>query len=62
MDAVQLRRYQLQEGTLAQWVDHWRHDVVPLRQQYGFSVLFACADHVNSQLCGPRVTTAPPRN
>jgi hypothetical protein len=49
MAAVQLRRYQLTEGALPEWVAHWRADVVPLREQYGFRVLFAYADHVNSQ-------------
>ncbi len=49
MSVVQLRRYQLAEGTLSDWVSHWREDVVPLRQNYGFRILFAYADHVNSQ-------------
>jgi hypothetical protein len=46
---VQLRRYQLEEDTLPVWVAHWRVDVVPLREAYGFRVLFAYADHVNHQ-------------
>jgi hypothetical protein len=49
MSVVQLRRYELAEGTLSDWVSHWREDVVPLRQEYGFRILFAYADHVNSQ-------------
>lgn len=46
---VQLRRYQLEENTLTDWVAHWRVNVVPLRAAYGFHVLFAYADHVNNQ-------------
>jgi len=49
MSVVQLRRYQLAEGTLPDWVSHWREDVVPLRQEYGFRILFAYADHLNTQ-------------
>jgi hypothetical protein len=49
MAVVQLRRYQLSENTLAEWVEHWREDVVGLRAEYGFHVLFAYADHVNHQ-------------
>jgi hypothetical protein len=47
--SVQLRRYQLSANTLAEWVAHWREDVVSLREAYGFHVLFAYADHVNDQ-------------
>jgi NIPSNAP len=46
---VQLRRYQLDPDMLAEWVAHWRVDVVPLREDYGFRVLFAYADHANHQ-------------
>ncbi len=49
METVQLRRYELAPGTLTDWVSHWHEDVVQLRQDYGFRVLFAYADHVNSQ-------------
>lgn len=47
--STQLRRYQFAEGTLAEWLPHWHENVVPLRQRYGFRVLFAYADHDNSQ-------------
>ncbi len=49
MASVQLRRYQLSENTLPEWVAHWREDVVSLREAFGFRVLFAYADHVNDQ-------------
>jgi hypothetical protein len=49
MATVQLRRYQLSEDTLADWVAHWQEDVVWLREEYGFRVLFAYADYVNHQ-------------
>lgn len=47
--AIQLRRYQFAEGTLESWLPHWREHVLPLRQEFGFTVLFAFADQVNDQ-------------
>ena len=49
MSVIQLCRYQLTEGVLADWAAHWRQNVMPLRLKFGFNVLFAFADHVNSQ-------------
>jgi hypothetical protein len=49
MPTVQLRRYDINPGELDGWVAHWRENVLPIRQQFGFTVLFAHADHVNSQ-------------
>lgn len=49
MSVTQLRRYQLAEGALAAWAEHWRENVLPLRRAFGFEVLFAYADHANSQ-------------
>ena len=41
---VQLRRYVLEPGRLADFLA-WFPTVVPVREQYGFRVLFALADH-----------------
>lgn len=49
MSTVQLRRYEVAPGQLEAWAAHWRENVLPLRQEFGFKVLFAYADHDNSQ-------------
>jgi hypothetical protein len=49
MSVIQLRSYQLAEGTLPGWAEHWRQHVLPLRQAFGFEIVFAYADHDNSQ-------------
>jgi hypothetical protein len=41
---VQLRRYVLEPGKLADFLT-WFPTLVPVREQYGFRVLFALADH-----------------
>ena len=41
---VPLRRYVLEPGRLADFLA-WFPTVVPVREQYGFRVLFALADH-----------------
>lgn len=43
MTTVQLRRYELAEGSMDAFVERW-HDIVPVREQFGFRVLFAFAD------------------
>ncbi|MEN2738334.1 NIPSNAP family protein [Microbacterium sp. X-17] len=47
--AIQLRRYQFAPGTLAEFLPYFPTRAVPLRASYGFSVVFAYADHVNEQ-------------
>ena len=44
METVQLRRYVLQPGRMADFLA-WFPQLVPVRAQYGFRVLFALADH-----------------
>ena len=38
---IQIRRYRIGEGKLEEFVDGWRAGVVPLREQYGFTLLGA---------------------
>lgn len=38
---VQLRRYLIKEGKLDQFITEWRTEVVPLREQFGFTFLGA---------------------
>lgn len=49
MAVTQLRRYVVDPEGFAGWIEHWRQNVAPLREQYGFRVRFAFADHDNSQ-------------
>ena len=41
---VQLRRYQVEPGRMADFLA-WFPTLVPVREQYGFRLLFALADH-----------------
>ena len=43
MTTIQLRRYVMEPGRLGALVD-WYPAIVPVREQYGFRVLFALAD------------------
>ena len=43
MSTVQLRRYRIRPGEMEAFVAWW-HGVVPVREQYGFRVLFALVD------------------
>lgn len=47
MSTVQLRRYRIEPGRMADFVD-WFPTLLPVREQYGFSVRFAYADHALS--------------
>jgi hypothetical protein len=40
MSGVQLRRYEVKRGEFEQFVTAWR-DLVPIRERYGFEVLWA---------------------
>ena len=44
MSTVQLRRYRLEPGRLPEFLA-WFPTVLPVREQYGFRVVFAYADH-----------------
>ncbi len=44
MTTVQLRRYRLEPGRTAEFLA-WFPTVLPVREQYGFRVLSAYADH-----------------
>ena len=44
MSTVQLRRYRLEPGRLPEFLA-WFPTVLPVREQYGFRVVFALADH-----------------
>jgi hypothetical protein len=48
MSTVQLRRYQVNPGQMDDFVAWW-HGIVPVRQKYGFSVLFAFVDESTNQ-------------
>ncbi|OMQ14234.1 hypothetical protein A7K94_0218060 [Modestobacter sp. VKM Ac-2676] len=43
METVQLRRYQLEPGRMADFLA-WFPTLTPVREQYGFRLLFALAD------------------
>ena len=43
METVQLRRYLIEPGRMADFLA-WFPTIVPVREQYGFRVLFALAD------------------
>jgi hypothetical protein len=49
MNTVQLRRYQILHGEMDAYVEWWRHSVLPIREQYGFDVLFAFVDESTNQ-------------
>ncbi|WP_369140430.1 hypothetical protein [Modestobacter versicolor] len=44
METVQLRRYVLEPGRMADFLA-WFPSVVPVREQFGFRVLFALTEH-----------------
>ena len=44
MTTVQLRRYRIEPGRLPEFLA-WFPSVLPVREQYGFRVVFAYADH-----------------
>ena len=44
MTTVQLRRYEFEPGRLADFLP-WFPTLVPVRERYGFRLLFALADH-----------------
>jgi hypothetical protein len=46
METVQLRHYKLEPGRMADFLA-WFPNLVPVRTQYGFRVLFAYADEAN---------------
>ncbi len=46
MTTVQLRRYQVEPGRMADFLA-WFPALRPVREQYGFRLLFAYADEVN---------------
>ena len=44
MTTVQLRRYRLEPGRMADFLA-WFPTVLPVREQFGFRIVFAYADH-----------------
>ena len=44
MSTVQLRRYRLEPGRMGDFLA-WFPSVLPVREQFGFRVVFAYADH-----------------
>jgi hypothetical protein len=46
VSTVQLRRYQVEPGRMADFLA-WFPDLTPIRAQYGFRLLFAYADEAN---------------
>jgi hypothetical protein len=46
VSTVQLRRYQVEPGRMADFLA-WFPDLAPVRAQYGFRLLFAYADEAN---------------
>jgi hypothetical protein len=49
MPTVQLRRYQLRPGEMDAFIDWWAGGILGVRQQFGFTVLFAYADASTNQ-------------
>ncbi|HTK06013.1 MAG TPA: NIPSNAP family protein [Ktedonobacteraceae bacterium] len=41
MTEYQLRIYRIKPGTMAEFIEGWRKHMVPLREKYGFTVLYA---------------------
>jgi cation diffusion facilitator CzcD-associated flavoprotein CzcO len=48
MGHVQLRRYVIKEGRYDEFLAFWR-GLVPIRERYGYTILFAFADRANHQ-------------
>jgi hypothetical protein len=48
MSAIQLRRYNLIPAEVDGFVGWWLQNVVPVRQQFGFRVVFAYIDRENA--------------
>lgn len=46
---TQLRTYTVREGTLDEWVERWRAEIVPLRRGLGFTIGGAWTDRERSQ-------------
>jgi hypothetical protein len=40
----QVRVYEVKPGEMAEWLDEWRREIVPLRAKHGFNVVGAWAD------------------
>ena len=38
MPTYQLRRYLIQPTEMDNWLEEWRHEIVPLRERFGFRV------------------------
>jgi NIPSNAP len=41
MTEYQLRIYHIKPGTMAEFVEGWRKHIIPVREKYGFKVLYA---------------------
>jgi hypothetical protein len=48
VSTVQLRRYEIVPGEMAAFVEWW-HTIVPVREQYGFRILFALVDESTNE-------------
>lgn len=46
--AIQLRRYELVPGEMDSFLA-WFPNIIPVREKYGFKVVFACADRENNE-------------
>jgi ribosomal protein L11 methylase PrmA len=46
---MQMRSYTIAPGLLAEWVERWRSEVVPLRLRHGFRVPAAWVDQETEQ-------------
>lgn len=49
MASVQLRRYELPAEDMSAFVDWWHTTLVPVRAAFGFTVVFASADHAGGE-------------
>lgn len=45
MSSVQLRRYELPAEDMSAFVGWWQETLVPVREAFGFTVVFASADY-----------------
>jgi hypothetical protein len=41
MTEYQLRIYRIRPGTMAEFIEGWRQNIIPIREKYGFKVLYA---------------------
>ncbi len=49
MATTQLRRYELPASDIDAFIEWWQSTLVPVRTEFGFTVVFAAADHATGE-------------